>query len=1172
MNKNNSSGNLLIKKVPINHFLLIMRTTIFLLFTCVFCSMAELSYTQNARVTINKRNATIKEILNEIEKQTDYLFIYNDEVNANEKVSVKAKQEAVSSVLNSMLKDKDMKYSMEGNHIILSKSEPSENENITNVLQQQKKRISGTVLDENGQPIIGANIIEAGTTNGTVTDIDGKFTLDVSDNATIRISYIGYLEQEVNTSGKNTLNITLVEDTQTLEEVVVVGYGTMKKSDLTGSVEKVTADRLLNKPSFNVAQALSGKAAGVKIVERSGAPGGIPMIRIRGTNSINSNNDPLFVVDDVVGVANALTILNPNEIESIDVLKDASATAIYGARGANGVIIITTRKGIEGKPSITYDGYVTQSYMQRRLNVLNNEQFFYVIRQAYMNVSKYATNPNWSTCFDAGILPEGKGSLTYSEMPWLFEKTTAGGYSIPLLGRDGNYYKPRFENDWEGETFRPATSTSHQIGITGGSKDAKLGAFLGYSNNNGLLLNSNFERFSGRLTGDIKLAKWFNINTFLSLNRSKERTNDVSYFSGGMARAAIESYPMLPIKYPDDPSIYGIYAGQYGTNADFPMGEVDCQSPIAISNGVESFTRRTQINGAITMNFIITKHLTLKSNFAMDNLDQKYYRYANRKVSRSSQGAANLETWKNYYWQNENYFNYNNNFGDHTIGGLLGASWSRFTGEYLGAWNDHFFDDFYGWHNISIGNATRPVPSSSDSQSSLNSYFTRINYSYKDKYLFTATGRIDGSSKFGKNNKYGFFPSASVAWRLSEEDFMKNIKGLSNAKIRASIGQTGNQEIGSYVTQTFIGSGTVALGNSAQSGLWPSSVGNPDLKWEKTTQYDFGVDLGFVNNRIIFGFDYYHKLTSDMLLDVPLPTSTTTGSVRLNYGKIQNEGVEATVSTHNIKTKDFNWFSDINFSHNANKILQLGPTGADILRNWWVGGANTILREGLPVAQFFGLHRLGTYSTEEASLAARYGMLPGDVKYEDRNNDGKITFVEDGMPLGSAFPIWDMNISNNITYKNFDFNLDIRVSYGAKKENRTNHSSEDRQGLANGKTSILDAWRPDHQNTMIAQVRPGNGGAYYQTYPDTHWIEDASFIRGDAMTFGYTFPQKISNKLGASKFRIYLNASNFFLITKYSGYDPEGSDNDNMDSLTPGMDFFMYPKPSNYSFGVNLTF
>jgi len=510
--------------------------------------------------------------------------------------------------------------------------------------------------------------------------------------------------------------------------------------------------------------------------------------------------------------------------------------------------------------------------------------------------------------------------------------------------------------------------------------------------------------------------------------------------------------------------------------------------------------------------------------------------------------------------------------GDHSITGMIGLSWSRFDYQDLSANNSFFFDDFYKWHNLGLGTVARPGVGSEDGQNSLNSYFARANYNYKSKYFVTVTGREDGSSRFGSNTKYGFFPSGSLAWRASEEDFIKNISVISNLKVRASVGQTGNQEIGNYVTQSFLGSGNVVMGGVNMSGLWPNSVGNADLKWEKTTQYDAGIDLGLFKDRLTIAVDYYNKLTEDMLLDVPLPQSTTTGQVKKNYGTIENKGWEVTLNAHTVKSKDFNWFTDLTFSANQNKIVKLGPTGADILRNYWVGGANTILREGESVASFFGLTRLGTYSTAEASLAARYGFVPGDVKYEDKNGDGVISFVSDGGVLGSAFPIFDMNVNNSFTYKNFDFNIDIRISQGAKKENRTNHSSEDRQAMANGKNSILNAWRPDHQNTMIGQVRPGNGGAYYQTYPDTHWIEDASFIRGEGTTLGYTFPQPVVNKLGVSKVRLYVTAKNFFVITKYTGYDPEGSDRDNMDGITPGMDFFMYPRPTTYTVGVNLIF
>ena len=1042
----------------------------------------------------------------------------------------------------------------------------------------QQITVRGTVTDAaTGEGMPGVNVVVIGSTVGAMTDVSGNFTLEApSGSVTLQVSFIGYVTQQIPLAGRTTLNVALVAETTRLSEVVVVGYGTQLRKDLTGAVTNVSAQRLLDKPAFNVAQAIGGKIAGVKIIERNGAPGGNAMIRVRGTNSINSSNDPLFVVDGVVGVANALSILNPNEIASIDVLKDASATAIYGARGSNGVIIITTKRGIAGETQVEYNSYVTRGVMNRKFFVLDAEQFMYVYTQAFMNVKKYGSSPNWPSCYDAAILTAAGQTLTastktYSEMPYLFEKVPSGGYSVPLVGKDGNYYKPRFDTNWEELIFLPSTSTNHQVNIRGGSDKAKFGAFFNYALEDGLLLNSYFNRYSGKVTGDIKVNKWFDVSTNLYVNRSKNRTNDVSYISGGIARTAVEAYSILPVKYPNDPVIYGAWAGQWGQNKDFPAGE-DNTTPVHTSAEVETFANRDQYTGDITLNFKITPDLTFKSNFAIDGMFYKYNNYGGRNISRGNQGNANINIQNTFYWQNENYFNYNKTIGNHNITGLLGLSWSRYRWENLNTSNQYFFDDYYKWHNIGIGTATRPAPSSGDGMNSLNSYFARANYSYKNKYLLTVTGRLDGSSKFGANSKYGFFPSGSIAWRITEEEFGKNIPGVSDAKLRLSVGQTGNQEIGSYVTQTFIGSGNVVMGGAVTPGLWPSSVGNADLKWEKTTQYNAGLDLGLFNERITAAIEYYYKLTTDMLLDVPLPQSTTTGSVKKNYGKVENKGWEVIVNTHNVKSENFNWYTDFSFSANKNKIVQLGPTGADILRNSWVGGANTILREGESVASFFGLKRLGTYSTEEASLAARYGFVPGDVKYFDKNGDGVISFVADGDLLGSAFPIWDMNITNNMDYKNFDFSVDIRFSYGAKKENRTNHSSEDRQAMAGGKNSILNAWRPDHQNTMIGQVRPGMGGAYYQTYPDTHWIEDCSFVRGEGATVGYTVPSAVLDKIGISRLRVYANTKNFFVITKYTGYDPEGSDNDNMDSLTPGMDFYMYPRPTTFTLGVNVIF
>ncbi|WP_346862792.1 TonB-dependent receptor [uncultured Draconibacterium sp.] len=1033
-------------------------------------------------------------------------------------------------------------------------------------INMDQQMVSGVITDKDGELIPGVTVRVKGTTIGTVTDIDGKYSVAVDGaDATLVFSFVGMLTQEISVGGQTQINVTMQTDAIGLEEVVVVGYGTMKKRDVTGAVTQVTEERLLDRPAFNVAQAIGGKVAGVKVIERSGAPGSEPMIRVRGTNSINSNNDPLFVVDGVVGVGNALRMLNPNEIETMDVLKDASATAIYGARGSNGVIIITTKRGVSGEPTVEYNGYVTRSTMNRKFYVLDAEQMMYVTTQAWMNVKKYASSPNWPAQFDYSIDPSAAGH-SYAQMPHLFEQ---GSYSIPLIGDDGQTYRPRFDTNWESEIFKPSTSTNHQLNIRGGNDKAKFGLFMGYGLENGLLLDSKINRYSFKINGDMKVNDWLSVSANLGTNKNKELVNDVSYFSGGIARAAVEAYSILPIQYPNDESIYGNYAGKWSSNADFPAGETP-HNPVHITNDTERYTDRTQITGDVTFNFKITEDLSFRTNLAFDASNRKWNEYSGRLID--TRGTAYIETENNFYWQNENYFNYMKTFGDHSVTGMVGLSWSEYTWENVNARNRYFFDDFYGWHNLEVGTDARPQVRSWDGKNALNSYFARATYSYKNKYLLTATGRYDGSSKFGENSKYGFFPSGSIAWRILEEDFMQDISALSNLKLRLSVGKTGNQEIGSYVTQTFVGSSNVALGDAVYPGLYPDSFGNPDLKWETTTQYNAGLDIGLFNSRINGSFEVYYKLTEDMLLDVPLPLSTTTGTVRMNYGEVENKGVEFTINTHNIKSKDLNWFTDVTFAANHNEIKKLGPTGANIYRNYWVGGANTVLSEGESVASFFGLNRLGTYGTDEASLAARYGFVPGDVKYEDVNGDGIISFQDDGKIVGSAFPIFDMNINNNVTYKNFDFNIDIRFSYGAKKENRTNHSSEDRQAMANGKNSILNAWRPDHQDTDIGQVRPGNGGAYYQTYPDTHWIEDCSFIRGEGTTLGYTFSKSVLDQIGLSKLRVYATAKNFFVLTKYTGYDPEGSDSGNMDSITPGMDFFMYPRPTTYTFGINVIF
>ena len=1022
------------------------------------------------------------------------------------------------------------------------------------VVAFQGIQISGTISDDGGQPIPGVNVIEKGTTNGTATDTDGRYSLLVSnENAILVVSFIGYTTQELSVNGRSSIDISMAPDTKILQEVVVVGYGTQLRKDLTGSVSSVSADRLLDRPTINVGQALANKVSGVQVIQMgAGVPGGNPMIRIRGTNSISTNGDPLFVVDGIVGVANALSNLNPEDILSIDVLKDASSTAIYGTRGANGVIIITTKRGLSGKTQVEYKTYVSSSVMNRHVYTMNAEQLMYTYEQSMANVEKYGT-PNRTKDFRG---PYASG-LSYSEMPWLFVE---GDYPVKLLGKEGSYYKPRYDMDWEAQAYGRSISNNHYVDVRGGGESAKFSIAAGYSNQQGLMIESYYKRYNARLTGDLVLAKWLDISTSLSYIQS-EQTND-----NGITRSTAEVWPIVPIRYPDDTDTYGIYALRWGTNADFNVGE-QWYNIVFRRNQEFGLNYRNQVIGSIALNAQITKDLSFKSDFSTDfnNLKQNFW--AGSYYARNN--AAEILNNNSFYWQNQNYFNYQKVIGDHSLNGILGLSWYKNSFENMNARNTNFFTDFYGWHNLEAGAATRPRVRSSDGQSSLNSYFGRLNYGYKGKYLITGTARIDGSSKFGANSKYGLFPSVGAAWRVSEEDFLNNITAISNLKLRTSWGRTGNQEIGSYVTQRFVGvNSNIVMGNSTFTGIYPNSVGNPDLKWETTTQWDAGIDLSLFQDRIQLVLDYYKKNTTDMLLSVPLPESTTTGSVLMNYGSVQNQGVEVALTTRNVNTSDFTWSTDLTITANQNKVTGLGPTGADIYSQTGAGNGTSVIRIGEPVGSFFGLNRLGTWGTMEAAEAARYGMVPGDLKFEDVNNDGKIDLISDGNIIGRAFPKIIAGFNNTFTYKNFDATIDIVIISGVNKA-FVHESAEDRQLVSGGLNSSLQAWRPDAQNSIVAQFRPGNGGAYYQSYPDTHLMSDASFIRGNNATLGYAFP---SDFLGLNKLRIYLNSTNFFLLTKAEGYDPEGSSLDKNFSLVPNTDKYQYPVPTTFTFGVNVSF
>lgn len=1001
--------------------------------------------------------------------------------------------------------------------------------------------VSGKVKNDSGEPLPGVTVVEKGTSNGTTTDASGSFSINVSGaDAVLVFSYVGFKNVEVAANNAAALqNVVMMPDVSSLSDIVVIGYGTAKKSDLTGSVAVVKAEQLMDRPVPNVTQALQGKVAGVDVSVNSNAPGAGAKVRVRGLGSINSSLDPLYVVDGVAGVDG--NSINPNDIASLEVLKDASSTAIYGARGANGVIMITTKRGRSGDTRVTYDGNVNVSELYRHLPALDAQEFIDVYNLSFANGQKFdPLGGTWAP-------PK---ALNHANFPLLFDEND----------------KPLYNTNWESEVYKPALSHSHQLNFQGGSEKTLFSVSLGYLDQDGIMVNSNFKRYSARITLDNDVNRWLKIGGNLSLIKSRQRM--VSDGNGGLnvPRMVTEEVPILPVKYPD-----GTWAG----NSDID-GLEGGANPVHIAQNRYSLNNNFQTLGNTYLLFHITKDLDFKSDFGFNLNTQKNNFYSAGDLHNLSQdqgGVANLNNYNNAYWQSENYLTWNKEFGNgHKMTALLGASWQEFNQERMRAEAQNFIDDIFQWHYLQAG-SVRSAEESQDYKWAMNSYFARITYNISNKYLFTATGRYDGSSKFGANNKYAFFPSVGAAWRVSEEDFMKNNSNsiISDLKIRASYGTSGNQEIGQYQSIAQTQPSTTVLNGSLQSTLIPSYLGNPDLKWEISLQADAGVELGLFNNRVTLTADYYNRVTRDLLLQAPIPWSAGMNNnfVYINVGSVRNAGVELNLNTVNIQSKDFTWSTNFIFATNKNKILKLKDGDADIFPGPNFLGQTNILRVGEAIGSFWGRTRLGTYSDKEAELAASQGLKPGDRKYL-LNPDGS----EHYSIIGRAYPKWTGNFTSTMNYKNWDFTFDIRFVQGVNTAATFKHSSEDRQTIANSLKTVLNAWTPDNQNTMISQVR--NYKFAQDSKFDTWWVEDGSFIRGQNFVLGYSLPSQTLDKLNINRLRIYASVQNLFIITDYTGYDPEvdtyNSSYGANGSFSQNLDFFSYPRPRVWNLGVTLNF
>jgi TonB-linked SusC/RagA family outer membrane protein len=1024
--------------------------------------------------------------------------------------------------------------------------------------------VTGKVTDEEGQPLPGVSVLLKGTTTGTATDNTGSYTINVPDgqeNGILVFSFIGYTPKEVAINNRTVLDVLLNPDVKALSEVVVVGYGTQKKSDLTGSVGTVKAEQLQERPVPSLNQALQGRISGVNVSSNSGRPGGQTNIRIRGFSSINSSNNPLYVIDGVilpVGTqtqgSNAIDYINPSDIASVEVLKDASATAIYGARGANGVILITTKRGSSTGGKISYDAqFSVPTIGPHRVEMLNAREFLATEDLAYKNAE------------------------TYDPAGW-----AAGKYTDPKLKRtdprlfdsNGN---PLYDTDWLKESTQNKLSQNHQLAFTGGNNENTYGVFLGWRDDQGLLLNSYLKRYSGRFVFDSQIKKWLKVGGALSYNLQNENIVDVGTGGLNSVRMITEAIPILPIKFPD-----GSWAGNY----HYP-GMEGGENPVNLMNN-RTFKVNTQTTlGNVYANLSLAKGLELRSIIGANVVTRKNNEYMGRSlnsIAADQKGISIIEDNRETYWSFENYLTYNTRIAQiHSLTAMLGASWQetqifndRVRGE--GFLTDYFQSNNIGSATSIIQTGNPPETRSSLASFAFNSYFGRVNYSLKDKYLLTLTGRVDGSSKFGENNKYALFPSAALAWRVSDEPFIKNsVPFISNLKLRTSYGLTGNSEIATYSALGLLRSTYFYILNNARaSGIGLERLANNDLQWEKTAQTDAGIELGLFNNRIAIEADFYYRKTTDMLLSAPLPRSSGYDNITRNIGSMENKGIELSLNTVNVEAGGFTWSTTFNVSINRNKVLSLA-TPADIFSgNPSFLGNTGIIRVGESVGSFYGLVRLGTWGVNEADEAAKYTsyrssqpILPGDIKYKDMNGDYVINDA-DRVIIGNNNPDAYGTFLNTFKYKNFDLTVDLQYSYGNDVLNMTKHSAEDRTGIANSYKSVLNAWTPQNQNTPIAAIRDTRAG--YVTNIDSRWVEDGSFLRGRNLLLGYTFPTSLAERMYLSRLRVYGSVQNFFLRTKFSGNDPEvtsvgyGAGN----FFSQGQTFFDYPKPTVFMLGISV--
>lgn len=1057
-------------------------------------------------ITLSFANIPLKEAMAKIEQSTDYTFFYDaSQINVQQKVSLKVKDATAQNAMTALLKGTGLKFEVTNSQIVIYQKKA--------VSAQTPITLEGQIVDQAGEPIIGANILEQGTTNGVITDIDGKYRLNVKAGSTIQVTYIGFTTQSFKASQMPSV-VKMSEDNKTLQEVVVVGYGSQRKSDLTGGIVAVSEEKLKLVTTNNLMDKLAGQIPGLNITTANARPGEEQTLRVRGENSLSASNSPLIVLDGIP-YSGSLTDIDPDIVESLSVLKDASSAAIYGSRGSNGVILIQTKKGKAGKATVSYKGQVGFQQVQKRLNVMKGDEYIR-LKQDY-----YAQNYGFT-----GDQLDPLNVLNPSER---------------------ENYKNGIETDWQDIVFRNALIHDNQVSISGGTESTKYMAAIAHMSQDGVMQNTGLKRSNISMNVTQDFNSWLTIGIGAQFVQ-KNIDNNQPYLESALKQ-----------------SPYGQYKDEYGNYVDYPMDETLFYNPMGNVNATTDNVQRNLFISSFAEIKLPIKGLKFRSNLGYNYRSKFQGSYYGRNTfsGKSVDGSASVKNEHYYDYTWENLLTYNNTFGKHKIDatGLFSVQETQTKTAQQEA--ECFVNDDSEYHNMNAGEKNQKVSSSLTETSTL-SYMFRLNYGYDNRYLLTLTGRTDGYSAFGANNKYAFFPSAALAWNLSSEEFMADAreKWLDLLKFRFSYGSNGNQAISAYQTLDRLSIAKYIWGDegtTANGTYLPfSGVGNPNLKWETTRTFNVGVDFAFFNNRLSGNIDFYVANTSDLLMKRNVPVMNGYNSIMDNVGKTRNKGIEIALNSVNIETKDFQWNTNVNFSLNRDKIVELRGDGQDDVTNKWFIGE--------PLRVYYDYNVIGIWQSDDPRWNAekkqflnaegkqiQSGAKPGAAMLEDVNGDGVIS-SKDKKIIGSKLPSFLLSMGNQFSYKNFTFSFLLNGVFGVTKERKD--LNLERWDMKFNYLSGMDYWTPENPSNEMTSLT-------YSPFEKHTWYKKVNYVQVKNISLGYTFQQAFLKKyLGVSALNTNLSVNNLCSFSNVK----------NTTNLEADDMYTSYPTNRSYMFGINLTF